>query len=168
MTVKMSNVRMKTATSRERDAIQAYLLQYGVDISVLEGTLVRIGKKVFLVRKEVFDVARDIERRKITPYALGVEIGTLTEEFEPSIQLADLLAGKTEEKTVINEEGEKLFSYGRDVFVQNILEGKERGNRIVVNRRGEVQGFGFFDGEMLRNVVDKGFYVRGKKGRSRW
>lgn len=158
--------KMRMLSGRERDKIREYLLQLKVDISLLEGSLLGIGRKVFLVNEEVLKVTKELQRKTGELYAVGVEIGTLSEEFEPSIGLSDLISS-TEEKTVVNEEGEKLFSYGRDVFVQNIVKGKKEGDRLVVNERGEVLGFGFYDGKMLKNVVDKGFYVRGRKGRRR-
>ncbi len=158
-------MKMRKVSNKERNVIQEYLLQFKVDITCLEGELVRIGKKVFLVGEEVLKIAEGIRRNGVTPYALGVEIGTLSEGFEPSIELAEVISGVTDEKTVITAEGEKLFSYGRDVFLQNIVKGKVKGDRVVVNEENEVLGFGFFDGEMLKNVIDKGFYLRGKKGR---
>jgi 60S ribosome subunit biogenesis protein NIP7 len=158
-------MKMRRINNKERNAIRECLLQFKVDISVLEGKLVRIGKKVFLVDEEILKVAWEIERKGKTPYAVGVEIGTFSKGFEPSIELADLISGSTDAETVITEEGEKLFSYGRDVFLQNIVAGMEAGSRIVVNEKKEVLGLGFFDGEMLRNVIDKGFYLRGRRGR---
>jgi 60S ribosome subunit biogenesis protein NIP7 len=153
------------ASKREKRMIQEYLLQFKVDIDVLGG-LVVIGKKVFLVDEEVLKVAKDIEAKsKVIPYAAGTEIGTLKKRFEPSLELADVIAGHTEEKVIITEEGEKLFSYGRDVFLENIKEGKPVGEKVVMNEKNEVLGLGFFDGTMLVNVIDKGFYLRGKKGR---
>ncbi|MBU7009335.1 MAG: hypothetical protein HXS46_01490 [Theionarchaea archaeon] len=161
-------MKMKLVTNKERNVIQEYLLQFKVDINQLEGKLVRIGRKVFLVDEKVFEMAVEIEKEmKAAPYALGVEMGTLSRGFEPSIELADVISELTDVKTVITGEGEKLFSYGRDVFVQNIVKGKVKGERIVVNEENEVLGIGFFDGEMLKNVIDKGFYLRGKKGRIR-
>jgi 60S ribosome subunit biogenesis protein NIP7 len=157
--------RMRTINSEERIIIESFLMQLQVDCRVLDGVLVAIGKRIFLVRKEVLKTAREMEKKRVTPYCLGVEIGIISEEFEPSVELAGLISGYTNVKTVISEEGEKLFSYGRDVFVGNIVKGGEEGMRVVVNERGEVLGLGRFDGDMLRNVVDKGFYLRGKRGR---
>lgn len=161
-------MKMRLVTNKERNVIQEYLLQFEVDINQLEGKLMRIGKKVFLVDEKVFEMAVRIEKEiKAAPYCLGVEMGTLSRGFEPSIELAEVISEFTDVKTVITEEGEKLFSYGRDVFVQNIVKGKVEGERIVVNEENEVLGIGFFDSEMLKNVIDKGFYLRGKKGRIR-
>lgn len=157
--------RMRTINSEERIIIESFLMQLQVDCKVLDGVLVAIGKRIYLVKKEVLKAAREMEKKGVTPYCLGVEIGTIHEEFEPSVELAGLISGYTNVKTVISEEGEKLFSYGRDVFVGNIVKGEKEGMRIVMNERGEVLGLGRFDGDMLRNVVDKGFYLRGKKGR---
>ena len=159
-------MKMRVVNKRERYMITEFLLQFTVDVHDLEGVLVCIGKKVFLVDKGLWKIAKEINRKyKVTPYAVGTEIGTVENGFEPSIELAGVLSGYTGAKTVINEEGEKLFTYGRDVFEQNIVDGKEDGMRIVINNKKEVLGFGFFDGNMLNNVVDKGFYLRGKKGR---
>ncbi|MBU7046053.1 MAG: hypothetical protein HXS54_06405 [Theionarchaea archaeon] len=156
---------MRMVSKREKRMIQEYLVQFKVDIDVL-GRLIVIGKNVFLVDEEVLKTAKDIEAQlKVIPYAAGVEIGMLKKRFEPSLELADVIAGYTEEKVIITEEGEKLFSYGRDVFLENIKEGKTVGEKIVMNEKNEVLGFGFFDGTMLVNVIDKGFYLRGKKGR---
>ena len=153
------------ASKKEKRMIQEYLEQFKVDIDVL-GRLVVIGKNVFLVDEEVLKTAKDIEAQlKVIPYAVGVEIGMLKKRFEPSLELADVIARYTEEKVIITEEGEKLFSYGRDVFLENITEGKTVGEKVVMNEKSEVLGLGFFDGNMLVNVIDKGFYLRGKKGR---
>lgn len=156
---------MRKVTKKERYWIREYLLRVKVDIEELEGGLVVVGKKVFLVDEDVLRIAKEIEKKKVFAYALGVEIGTVSNGFEPSIGLADVICEYTDEKAVVTEEGEKLFSYGRDVFLQNIVEGTVKGEKVVVNENKEVLGFGFFDGEMLKNVIDKGFYLRGKKGR---
>jgi ribosome biogenesis protein Nip4 len=155
---------MKMIKGRNRSVVQEFLLEFTVDINMLEGALVVIDRRVFLVDKTLLKTARVLQRQGMTPYALGVEIGRLHNGFLPSIELADVICELTDAKTVINEQGEKLFSYGRDVFVQNIIKGDE-GYQIVMNKDGEVLGLGFFDGDMLKNVIDKGFYLRGKRGR---
>ncbi|MBU6998210.1 MAG: hypothetical protein HXS41_12745 [Theionarchaea archaeon] len=157
--------RMRTISSEERIIIESFLIQLQVDSKVLDGVLVNIGKRIFLVRKDVLKTAREMEKKGVTPYCLGVEIGIIGEEFEPSVEIAGLISEYTNTKTVISEEGEKLFSYGRDVFLNNIMKGEEGGLRVVVNERGEVLGLGRFEGDMLENVVDKGFYLRGKRGK---
>lgn len=149
---------------RNKSVVQEFLLEFTVDITMLEGAMVVINTRVFLVDKALLKTARILQKEGVTPYALGVEIGRVYKGFLPSIELADVMCELTDAKSVINEEGEKLFSYGRDVFLQNIVTGGE-GYQIVVNEQGEVLGLGFFDGEMLKNVIDKGFYLRGKRGR---
>ncbi|MBU7016377.1 MAG: hypothetical protein HXS44_02615 [Theionarchaea archaeon] len=152
-------------SKREKRMIQEYLEQFKIGIDVL-GRLVVVGKIVFLVDEKVLKTANDIEAQlKVIPYAAGTEIGMLRERFEPSLELADVIADYTKEKVIITEEGEKLFSYGRDVFLENIKEGKIVGEKVVMNEKNEVLGLGFFDGNMLVNVIDKGFYLRGRKGR---
>ena len=159
-------MRMRTLSKKEKRILQEYFVRFGVDFNELKGTFIVIGKKVFLARDDVLKTAQNVEEElKIAPYAVGVEIGNLYEGFEPSLGFADVIADYTKEKAVITEEGEKLFSYGRDVFLENIKEGKTVGEKVVTNERNEVLGLGFFDGEMLINVIDKGFYLRGKKGR---
>lgn len=155
---------MKTIKGRTRNALQKFLLEFKVDISMLEGALVVINFRIFLVDKKLLKTARILQKQGVTPYALGIEIGKFYKEFVPSIGLADVVCELTDEKTVINEKGEKLFSYGRDVFSQNIVKGGN-GYQVVLNELDEVLGLGFFDENMLKNVIDKGFYLRGKRGR---
>jgi 60S ribosome subunit biogenesis protein NIP7 len=152
-------------TNKERVTVQEYLLRFGVDIIQMKGKLIRIERRVFLVDDTVYGILKMCGGEGV--YAAGVEMGVLNSEFEPSISCADVVAEMSCEKIVINEKGEKLFSYGRDVFLPNIVGGTSPGDTIVVNERGEVLGIGYFNGEMLENVVDKGFYLRGKKGRAR-
>jgi 60S ribosome subunit biogenesis protein NIP7 len=153
-------------TNREREVIRRYLLGWGVDINQVEGTLIRIKGRVFLVPPDVYAVLKKSGREGV--YAAGTDMGGLDNgEFELSISGVDVIAGFSDEKIMITEEGEKLFTYGRDVFLPNIVEGATPGEKIVINERGEVIGLGNFTGEMLKNVVDKGFYLRGKKGRNR-
>ena len=157
--------RWNPLSNKERDIIQGYLLRFGVDINQLKGKIIRIEKRVFLVTEDVYGILKQYGGEGI--YAAGVEMGVLHDEFEPSISCADIIAELSGEKIVISEKGVQLFSYGRDVFLSNIVERRSAGEKIVINEKGEVLGIGYFNGEMLENVVDKGFYLRGKKGRSR-
>jgi 60S ribosome subunit biogenesis protein NIP7 len=169
MKKKMKRYRKRTwhpLSNKEREVINLYLLEWGVDINQLEGTLIRIKGRVFLVPPEVYAVLKKSNKEGV--YAAGTDMGGLHDgEFELSISGVDVIADLSDRKMVINEEGEKLFTYGRDVFLPNIVTGATPGEKIVLNERGEVLGLGNFTGEMLKNVVDKGFYLRGKKGRSR-
>lgn len=152
-------------TNREREIIQQYLLEWGVDINTLEGTVVRIKGRVFLVPPQVYAVLKKSGNQRV--YAAGMDMGGLHGNFELSISGVDILAKFSHETMVITEEGEKLFTYGRDVFLSNVVEEAPPGEKIVLNERGEVLGLGNFTGEMLEHIIDKGFYLRGKKGRSR-
>jgi 60S ribosome subunit biogenesis protein NIP7 len=69
---------------------------------------------------------------------------------------------------IVNEKGEKLFLYGRDVFSNNIIELKEPGCRqgyiMVLNMYKEPLGWGKIrrghDTIYIQNVIDAGWYLR--------
>ncbi|MDK2790804.1 MAG: ribosome subunit biosis protein [Methanothermococcus sp.] len=61
---------------------------------------------------------------------------------------------------VVNKKGENLFLYGRDIFKSSILELKGHGKVVVFNKNMEFLGIGNYDGKMIKNVIDKGWYLR--------
>ncbi len=104
-------------------------------------------------------------------YSAGYYIGYIEESsFKPSIQLAirlSRLCGQTIKCIVVDEDGERLFIYGRRVSSSKIKLWKP-GLAIVVNKRGEALGWGRgktikFKGStipVVEPVRDLGWYLR--------
>ncbi len=61
---------------------------------------------------------------------------------------------------IINEKGETLFLYGRDIFNNSIVYINGSGRIAVFNKNRDFLGIGYFDGKMIKNIKDKGWYLR--------
>jgi len=116
----------------------------------------KVDNEYFLVSKEV-KTFRD--KIKLKPYSQGISLGRIVKGvFVPSLPLLDLV--KTMDNSLrINEKGEQMFLYHRDVFEENFLT-KRRGMVIVVNKDKEVLGLGEVKGKILKPVIDRGDYLR--------
>jgi len=60
----------------------------------------------------------------------------------------------------VNDKAEQLFLYGRNILPESIIKGKREGTVVVRNIKGEPLGIGKFNGRILENIVDLGFYLR--------
>ena len=62
---------------------------------------------------------------------------------------------------VVNRKGEILFLYGRDIFMSSVLELKGGGRLAIFNIDREFLGIGNYGGgNIIKNVIDKGWYLR--------
>lgn len=62
---------------------------------------------------------------------------------------------------VVNRKGETLFLYGRDIFLSSVLELKGGGRLAIFNMDREFLGIGNYGGgSIIKNVIDKGWYLR--------
>jgi ribosome biogenesis protein Nip4 len=95
----------------------------------------------------------------IEPFSVGIYLGENKREFKPTPALLDMIAPHTEKKATINKNAEWLFLCGRDVFKENVIEGKE-GLVLVQNERKEILGYGKYRKGILKNYLDKGDYLR--------
>jgi ribosome biogenesis protein Nip4 len=114
---------------------------------------------------------------QMQPYLAGLAIGELKKQFVPSMAGADLFArsGKRNEFYIsVNETGEKLVLYGRDVMGESIIKAYDMLDEnelvIILNSRLEAIGIGRtrFAGKSLlqkgrvtvTTVADAGYYLR--------
>ncbi len=114
---------------------------------------VTIGNEYYLVKKELLPFITKETK------AAGIKV----KNSKLSLEFAFLLTPyTTRNKVKINERGETLFLYGRDVFKKNIIKGDlaEKGEKLVVNLQNECLGVGYWNGEMLENVKDRGMFLR--------
>ncbi|WP_423793308.1 PUA domain-containing protein [Methanocaldococcus indicus] len=61
---------------------------------------------------------------------------------------------------IINDKGEQLFLYGRDIFKSSIIEVRGFGRIAVFNKNKEFLGIGEYNGTLIKNIKDKGWYLR--------
>ncbi len=132
-------------------------------------------------RKEVYAVSKDLEQfiGKLNEVAFGIKIGEVGKRFRFTVEGAFFLVKRNKKKVYVNEKGEMLFLYGRDIFRESIVDVTDdvRENDIVFvcNKKGDIIGIGkarfgrdrIFDVEegrvVVENLVDRGEYIRKEK-----
>ncbi|ABR55103.1 Protein of unknown function UPF0113 [Methanococcus vannielii SB] len=146
-----------------RNAISRYIgkkveeLEYS-NFLILKGK----AKNVIYVSTEVLkelDKFDDI-------YSAGINIGELEEisgkeKFLPSLEGVTLVSRDiVKNYAVINQKGESLFLYNRDVFDTSIIEIVGDGKVVIFNENRELLGIGKYDGKIIKNTMDRGWYLR--------
>ncbi len=114
-------------------------------------------KEVFITNRKVYNVLRKIGE----VYIAGLYIGEIKrKKFIPSLELAYILKKYTKKKIYVNDKSEQLFLYGRDVFKEGIIKGRVKGKCLVLNRFGDVLGIGDSNNNIVKNIADRGLYLR--------
>ncbi len=131
-------------------------------------------------RKEVYAVSKELSSviRKLNPHYAGVKIGEVGRRFRFSLEGTFWLLRNDRNRVWVNEKGEMLFLYGRDIFagsVEGTTEFRENSIVFVCNRFSDVLGIGRSryssdeldnlpgDKVFVENLVDRGEYLRHQK-----
>uniref|UniRef100_A9A8S5 60S ribosome subunit biogenesis protein NIP7 n=1 Tax=Methanococcus maripaludis (strain C6 / ATCC BAA-1332) TaxID=444158 RepID=A9A8S5_METM6 len=99
-------------------------------------------------------------------YSVGINVGELEEisgkeKFLPSLEGINLVSKYIEKNYArVNEKGESLFLYERDVFDTSIIEVVGDGKVAVFNENKELLGIGKYNGKLIKNIMDRGWYLR--------
>ncbi len=160
-------MKFRGPTARERKIILRAGREFGGDFErVLEDRvlLVAVGgrREVFLTNPSTFGV---LEKLKVNPYFTGLYIGEIrNEKFALGLEGGYLLAPSSRKRIVVGDSVEQLVLYGRDVFINSIREaypGMKKGDRcLILNRRGEFLAVGKVEGKIIKNLIDRGWYLR--------
>lgn len=143
------------------------LKEYGLDPwEVLQDRVLLAAhngrKEVFALNKEALDV---LLRMKHEPYFAGLYLGEIKGgEFHLGLEGGALLAGHASKTITVDDKVEQLVLYGRDVFINSILKyghPLEQGDKcLILNRNGEFLAVGRLRGNIVENLLDKGWYLR--------
>ncbi len=134
-------------------------------------------------KKEVYSLSNDLydflKGANFNPVSAGVKLGEVGRRFRFTVEGAFFLAKKKKKRVYLNDKGEMLFLYGRDVFSGSIVKAtgdiKENDIIFVCNKAGDILGIGRsrYDADRLRsvekdrvaveNLVDRGQYLRKEK-----
>ncbi|MBU1199589.1 MAG: hypothetical protein KKF46_02060 [Nanoarchaeota archaeon] len=123
----------------------------------------KIGRNYFLIEKELKELKQKIE---LEPFSAGLPMGEIkNKDFMPSIALLDILCRYSGKKVVINKKGETMFLYKKDVFGENVVQGKKiEGLVLVMNEQNECLGYGNYvkksKGRILKKALDRGDFLR--------
>ncbi len=134
--------------------------------------------------REAYALSRDLvkflELFKLNYVHAGLKVGEVgSRRFRFSLEGSFYLVRRDKKKVFVNERGEMLFLYGRDIFAESVVKVTEdvRENDVVFvcNTKGDILGIGRarFDARRIRevakdrvvveNLVDRGEYLRKEK-----
>lgn len=151
---------------RELGAIREGSRRYGADLLKIAGGELFVSrgepKEVSLLSKK----GAEILKRIGDVYCAGLSLGELKGgRFNLGLEGAFLIAKLALKKVVVNQKGEQLSLYGRDIFIDSVLKHPKlsRGEDcLIVNRQGEPLAIGVFTGKrvLVKNRRDRGWYLR--------
>ncbi|MEM1956979.1 MAG: NIP7 N-terminal domain-related protein [Archaeoglobaceae archaeon] len=164
---------LRDLNEREEKVLRKALKFFNSSDFLKEKKLVVKGKEVFAVSEELYEFLKT----GVDCYC-GVKIGEIGKRFRLTLEGSFWLMRNEKKKVWVNEKGEMLFLYGRDVFTESVTKvGEFEENEIVFvcNRYGDILGIGrarFDSLKILRqakdrvvveNLVDRGAYLRHEK-----
>lgn len=160
---------------RRKKVVRSALKFFGSLNILSEIELLLKGKELYLISK---DLAEFLEKKKIDCIA-GIKVGEVgSERLRLTLEGTYWLVKNEKKRVFVNEKGEMLFLYGRDIFagsVERCTEFDENEIVFVCNRFGDIIGLGRSkypskklkelekDKVFVQNLVDRGEYIRGKK-----
>ena len=147
--------------------ITDFVKQFGIEINWKKKRLLRQNEKMFLIKDDLRPyVAKNF-------FHAGIYLGkTRDNRFLPSFYLLRLIATKNASKIMVNKKTEWLFTCGRDVFRQGVVEVSRSKRKseysLIMNEENECLGFGKmlsnFDQQdkrlVVRNILDIGDFLR--------
>ena len=111
------------------------------------------------------------------PYSMGIYFGDISKKrFRISLEGITFISEFIEEKTVLTDSGEQSVLYERDLTVDDVLSFPPNIHKndfsILVNKNKEVVALGRYlfdreeimtfnrDRKIIKNIIDKGWYLR--------
>ncbi len=124
--------------------------------------IVQEDNRFYLLPSQVKELKETISR---STFSAGIFLGEKKRGvFKPSLAFIELLAKESNEKPVIlDKKTAWLFLCGRDVFGNSLKEKPKEGFVFVANTKKENLGLGFYDGQNVLNVIDRGDFLRREK-----
>lgn len=159
-------MRFEELSSDGKRVLDKLRSEYGADPwEVLKDKVLFVSKngrrEVFASNKEVLGVLR---RMKHEAYFVGLYLGEIKgRRFLLGLEGGSLLSKGAAKAITVDDKVEQLVLYGRDVFINSILKYRkpfEHGKCLILNRKDEFLGIGRIKGNIIENLLDKGWYLR--------
>ncbi len=113
----------------------------------------KLGNKYYL--------DNSLPKTTLAPESKGLFLGEeKNKKFVPSFPFLDIISKSTDKKAIINEKAEWMFLCRRDVLAKSVIKIHEEGEVLVLNLLGEVLGIGLTKGKGIKNVLDRGDFLR--------
>ncbi len=115
------------------------------------------------------DVLSHEEKNGLKTLSIGLPLGEIKNtEFHPSLPLLSWIAEHSTHKVFITDKATWLFLCGRDVPKDAIIKTYvEYGLVLVQNKENENLGYGKITPKGIRNLLDRGDYLRRERKSSR-
>ncbi|MEG9194001.1 MAG: NIP7 N-terminal domain-related protein [Candidatus Methanoglobus sp.] len=165
---------MRDLTEKEHKVLRK-ALKFFNSLGFLENfRILAVEKDVFAVSRELYEF---LKKREIKCLA-GVKVGEIGKRLRLTLEGSFWLMKNEKKKVWVNEHGEMLFLYGRDIFSGSVIKaGDFEQNEIVFvcNSFGDIIGLGKSrfnsadfekiprDRVVIENLVDRGAYLRHEK-----
>ncbi len=167
---------LREPEKRELKVLASAINFFGSKEVVEDFKLLVKGRELYAVSKDLWNF---IKNSKNVEWICGIKLGEIgSRRLKLSLEGTFWLVKNEKKKVYVNEKGEMLFLYGRDVFkssVEKHSEFEENEIVFVCNRFGDILGIGKtrfssfklqeLDPEriVVENLVDRGEYIRQKK-----
>ncbi len=159
-------MRFKELSPEERRVLEG-LKEYGVDPGTVLHDRVLLAahngrKEIFASNKKALHM---LSRMKHEPYFAGLYLGEIKGgKFHLGLEGGTLLSRQASKTITVDDNVEKLVLYGRDVFINSILKYghplKQGDKCLILNKNGEFLAIGRLRGNIIENLLDKGWYLR--------
>ncbi|MFT4260964.1 MAG: hypothetical protein ACMXX9_00855 [Candidatus Woesearchaeota archaeon] len=113
------------------------------------------------LRNEYYEIIPEMKNVEGRIVSMGLVLGVKKKNFVPSLYLLEKIAKETDNKIFVNDKAEWLFLCGRDVFLNNVIEDNSSSELFLVqNARDENLGLAKKKGNLIKNIVDRGDFLR--------
>lgn len=148
--------------------LEHFLIQFGIKrFDKGSSELCVLDSKYFLITKRIADTIKKTKK----PFLAGAYLGKARgKKFFPSVNLLNMIKGKTKNKIWVDRKTEWLFVCGRDIFGEGIKKASPAVHKgiitLVLNEKNEVLGFGKAvkkpkeKGVVIDNILDIGDFLR--------
>jgi 60S ribosome subunit biogenesis protein NIP7 len=173
--------KLRKPKKRESKVLNSALRAFGSTDFLNDNELLILEKEG---KKEVYalskDLAKFLELFKLNFVTAGIKVGEVgSRRFRFTLEGSFYLAKREKKRVYVDEKGEMLFLYGRDIFARSVVkvtdDVKENDVVFVCNKRGDILGLGKSrfnadrykkveeDRVVVENLVDRGEYLRKEK-----
>ncbi len=157
-------MKFRELSSKELEALKRGLQEYGAKADFPGKLMLSFNgrREVVLLSEEAFELLKRLGEA----YSAGLKLGEIKrKKFKLDLEGAFLISRQAENVVVVNSKGEELALYGRDIFINSVLQYPElkKGERcLIVNTKKEALAIGRFTGEkvFVENIKDRGWYLR--------
>ncbi|MEM4637580.1 MAG: hypothetical protein QXK76_00970 [Candidatus Woesearchaeota archaeon] len=147
--------------------LKKFISQFDIGIDLNNLKIISIGKNYYYAEEYLSEISMRIKR---DVFGLGLFLGSKEGKiFRPSPAFIDILSkmqGSEKKKIFVNEQGERLFLYGKNILMESIIVNNnlDKGYVFVQNKNDENLGYGVFQQQgkdlIVKNLLDKGYYLR--------